>query len=161
MAEDNTGLDLDLEELDKNMEQTNKVEQRIKDLSNKVKVTSTERDELKALVEERDTQVSDLTAERDFLSSFTDATAKFPGATEHKDAILEKVKAGYSVEDATLVIMEANKPEEEAETKPESPAGGSATTSPDSGGAKTADDMTQEEKIAELKDLEARGELKA
>jgi len=156
MAEDDTGLDLDLEALDENIEKKNKVEERIKDLSSKVKMTSEERDELAKSVEELTEANKSITQERDFLASFTDATAEFPGAVEHKDAILEKVKSGYSVEDAALVIMNANKPEEPDETtekdvKPDSPAGGSAVSPPATGGAKPLDEMDSAEKLTELK----------
>ena len=160
MAEDYDNLDLDLDSLDQNIEKKNKVEQRIKDLSTKVKLTSEERDELKvlnvALTTERDT----ITKERDFFASFTDTTAKFPGAAEYKDAIKEKVLAGYSVEDAAAAILAregklvAPTPEP---VKPESPAGGSAITQPQVGGEKELGEMTQEEKREKL--LESPGDL--
>lgn len=148
-------LDLDLDELDQDIDNRNKVEERIKTLSSKVKTTSEERDELVKAKDELATANETLTKERDFLSSFTD-----PNAMQHKDAIWGKVKAGYSVEDATLVIMNAQPKEEAAPAEKvatQSPAGGSAATIPTGGGPKELADMTQEEKMDALLEIERRG----
>lgn len=166
MTEENY-LDLDLDELDQNIQKRNtardKVEERMNSLNEKVILTAKERDELRQLNEQLTADKAALEKEKAFLSSFTDATAKFPGAVEYKDAIWEKVQAGYSVEDATLVVTTANKPTEEApapkESRPESPAGGSAATVPTAIGEKSISDMTRDEKLAALREIEARGEL--
>ncbi len=157
--------ELDLEQIDNEIEKDSKVEKRIKDLSEKVKLTSEERDELKVLSEEKDTKISDLEKERDFLNSFGDVLVKHPAASEFKDAIKEKVLKGYSVEDATVSTLSSegkltpSEPKPEEETKPENPAGGSATTPPVSGGEKKLEDMTSEEKRAKLVEAQERGDL--
>ena len=95
---------LDLEDLE-SVERQNKVEKRIKDLSEKVKLTAEERDEQKRLLGERDTKISGLEKERDFLNSFGDAMAKYPDAISHKDKIKEKVLRGYSMNDAIISTL--------------------------------------------------------
>ena len=156
--------ELDLEQIDNEIEKDSKVEKRIKDLSEKVKLTSEERDELKVLSEEKDTKISGLEKERDFLNSFGDVLVKHPAASEFKDAIKEKVLKGYSVEDATVStlssegkLIPSETPKEE--TKPENPAGGSATTPPVSEGDKKLEDMTRDEKRAKLVEAQERGDL--
>lgn len=157
--------ELDLEQLDSDIEKDNKVEKRIKDLSEKVKLTSEERDELKVLSEEKDTKISDLEKERDFLNSFGDVLVKHPAASEFKDAIKEKVLKGYSVEDATVSTLSSegkltpSEPKPEEEAKPENPAGGSAITPPAPEGEKKLEDMTSEEKRAKLVEAQERGDL--
>jgi hypothetical protein len=133
MAEEEDGLDLDLDELDQDIENRNKVEERIRDLSKKVKLTSGERDEFKKLNTELKTQNEQITKERDFLESFTDVTSRYPGAQEYRDAIRDKVLSGYTAEDAAAAILAKEgklgivpEPPEGEEKKPESPAGGSA-----------------------------------
>lgn len=132
----------------------NKVEERITSLSNKVKTTSEERD---ALALEK----ASLEKERDFYSSFTDSTAKYPGAVEYKDAIKEKVMAGYSVEDATVSVL--NK---EGKFQPQAPAvekelvaGGSSLNRIPDGGSKSIGEMTRDEKRQALMEADKRGEI--
>src|SRR3990167_2382550 len=94
-------LDLELDE----QENINKVEKRIKSLSEKVKLTSEERDELKGLNEGLTAEKHTLSKERDFYKGFNQVSAKYPGANEYQDKILEKVNQGYDVEDATISIL--------------------------------------------------------
>lgn len=152
--------ELDLE-LDEEKENINKVEKRIKSLSEKVKLTSEERDELKGLNDSLTAEKHTLSKERDFYKGFNQVSTKYPAASEYQDKILEKVNAGYDVEDATVAIL--NK---EGKLNPVIPvaekptvAGGSATTTI-KGNAKTPEEMTQDEREAALKDYEAKGEFK-
>lgn len=159
MAEE---LDLDLDELDKDISNRNKVEERIKDLSSKVKLTSQERDEFSKAKEQAENERADALKERDFYASFSDMTSQYPQAKDFKDKIKEKVMGGYSVEDATVAVL--NKEGKLVKTEPpkEPPptaAGGSATTSPPAGGQKAISDMTREEKRQALIDAEARGDI--
>src|SRR3990167_1272359 len=144
--------EFDLDALDTDIEKENKIEKRIKDLSEKVRLTSEERDEKDKLVKDRDEKIVGLEKERDFFSSFGDSVAKYPQASEFKDAIKEKVLHGYSVEDATVsVLAKEGKLETKAPASPppppkENPAGGSAINQPITGGAKPVNQMTREEK---------------
>lgn len=156
---DETDLTLELEELE--VEKQNKVEKRIKDLSEKVKLTAEERDEQKRLLQERDTKISGLEKERDFLNSFGDAMAKYPDAISHKEGIKDKVLKGYSMEDAitSTLISEGKYNPVKKEIPLENPAGGSATTQPIIGGEKSISELTRDEKRAKLIEAEQKGDL--
>ena len=157
--------EFDLDQLDTDLEKENKVEKRIKDLSEKVRLTSEERDEKEKLLKESGDKIVGLEKERDFFSSFGDSVAKYPQASEFKDAIKEKVLHGYSVEDATVsVLAKEGKLETKAPASPpplprENPAGGSAINQPIVGGQKPVNQMTRDEKRAALVEAEARGDL--
>jgi len=162
MADEFDNLDLDLEDLDKNIERRNKVEERINKLTSKLGLTEKEKDELAKLNEKLTSENAVISKERDFFASFTDATAKYPGAAEYKDAIKEKVLSGYTVEDATVsTLAKEGKLVAPAAiaVKPESPAGGTAITQPQVGGEKPISEMTQEERRAALQEAEAKGDI--
>src|SRR4051812_38698480 len=100
----------------------NPVQERITQLSDKVKTTAAERDEAvsKAQAAEK---------ERDFYQGFSDIVSTTPAAKDHKDEILAKVKAGLSVQDATYAILgAAGKLGGAKAPDPVNPAGGSAPT---------------------------------
>jgi len=158
MAEEELDLELDTGQ----EENINKVEKRIKSLSEKVKLTSEERDELKGLNDSLTAEKHSLSKERDFYKGFNQVSAKYPGANEYQDKILEKVNAGYEVEDATISILA-----KEGKFSPvvpvvekETAAGGSAAIAMKGGSGKTPEEMTQDEREAALRDYEAKGELK-
>ena len=156
MAEEDLDLELDTEQ-----DNINRVEKRIKSLSEKVKLTSEERDELKGLNEGLTAEKHTLSKERDFYKGFNQVSAKYPGASEYQDKILEKVNAGYDVEDATISILakEGKYNPSPASTERETAAGGSAATAMSGNDTKTPQEMTQDERKAKLLDLEAKGEF--
>jgi len=131
----------------------NKVEERITDLSEKVKTAATERDTEKVAREAAE-------KERDFYKGLTKLSAKHPNATDYEDEIREKVMKGYDMEDAAIAVLSKkgkltmNTQKVERETV----AGGSATTNPSSG-SKGVKDMSQTERLAALREAEARGEI--
>ena len=143
------------EEYDFSLEETNiknnKIQERITNLSQKVELTAKERDELAAAKQAIEAEREAALKERDFYKNFNQQAAKYPGAIEYQDQILEKVKAGYSEEDATIAVLAkegkftppAPKVEEQAPI-----AGGSATTTVQ--GPKPTSDMSQEERRAKL-----------
>ena len=155
--------ELDLEQLDDEIEKDNKVEKRIKDLSEKVRLTSEERDEKNRLLSERDQKIAELERENSFNSGFADVLASHPVAKDHKDDIRAKVLSGYSVEDATFAVLgKAGKLGQQAPPpppKPENPAGGSAVTQPITGEEKKLNELTREEKRAKLLEAETRGDI--
>ena len=153
--------DLDLELESEEQENINKVEKRIKSLSEKVKLTSEERDEKDRLLVERDGQLANTSKERDFYKGFNAISAKYQGASEYQDKIFEKVKAGYDVEDATISILakEGKFNPTQPQAEKERVAGGSATTAMKGNDSKTPQEMTQDERRATLLDAESRGEL--
>lgn len=144
---------------DDDVQQENKVEKRIKTLSNKVKLTSKERDDLakaKTKVEaERDTAKKEV----EFYSSFSDQTDKYPAAKEFKDKIKEKVLAGYPVEDAVVTVLAKEGKLTGSAPTVDNPAGGSATNLPLKGGSKAIEEMSREEKRAEVLKSMDRGDI--
>lgn len=149
--------DVQLDEQD-DVQQENKVEKRIQQLSNKVKLTSRERDELATLNKEKDAKLATAQKEVEFYSSFSDTTDKYPAAKEYKDKIKEKVLLGYSVEDAAVAIL-AKEGKLNAVRATENPAGGSATNPPISGEPKPLQDMNLQEKRAEVLKAMERGDI--
>ncbi len=154
--------ELDLDQLETDLEKENRVEKRFKDLSEKVRLTSEERDEQKRLLEESVSKTQNLEKERDFLNSFGDQVAKYPEASQFRDKIKERVLKGYSVEDATTAVLVA-----EGKYQPPKPpappidniAGGSAATQHQTGGEKPIHELTREEKRARLVEAEQRGDI--
>ena len=154
---------LDLEQLDNEIEKESKVEKRIKDLSEKVRLTAEERDAERKKLEEFTSKSAELQRERDFYASFSDVVSTNPAAKDYKEDILAKVKGGYSVEDATFAVLgKAGKLGVQPQPQPviESPAGGSAAVNqPIAGGQKTVSEMTREEKRNALIEAEKRGDI--
>ena len=154
--------ELDLEQLDSDIDKDNKVEKRIKDLSEKVRFTSEERDEQKKLLGERDKKIAELERDNAFNSGFVDILSAHSSAKDHKDEIREKVLKGYSVEDATLAVLgKAGKlgQPQTPPSKPDNPAGGSAVTQPITGTQKSVNELSREEKRQQLLEAEARGDI--
>lgn len=141
-----------------NIQEDNKVEKRIKELSNKVKTTSQERDDLVAAKKESDAERDNAKKEVEFYSAFSDTTDKYPNAKDFKDQIKEKVLVGYSVEDAAVAVL-AKEGKLTAPKVSTNVAGGSATNVPISGESKPLSEMTRDEKRAELLKAIERGDI--
>lgn len=147
-------------ELEQELE-TNRSEERIKQLSGKVEMTAKERDEQAQLAKESAEKAATAEKERDFYKGFADEVAKNPAARDLQDEIKSKVMAGYSLEDATIAsLAKAGKLQSTAPVvERENPAGGSAATNAPQGGTKTVAEMSRDEKRAALLDAEKRGDL--
>ena len=134
-------------------------EDRFKKLTEKV--GEAEKKAQDALKEKAEIETAKATVEkeRDFFSSFADATGNYPEAKNYKDAIKEKVMSGYTVEDATVSILakEGKLNNYTPPARTESPAGGSATNQLKSDSYKTLGEMTKAEKRAELQKMEDEG----
>lgn len=153
---------LDLENLEEQIEKENKVEKRIKDLSEKVRLTSEERDEQKRILEERENRIKELERENSFNSGYADMLSTHPAAKDHKDDIKAKVLSGYSIEDATFAVLGKAGKIGQPEPKPivhENPAGGSAVNAFPSSGEKTLSQLSREEKRQKLIEAEQRGDI--
>lgn len=153
-------MDEDTLELDLSEEVPNRTEERIKNLSSKVREKATEAAEAQKKAEEAETARLAAEKERDFYASFSTSTAKFPAASEHMDAIKEKVLSGYSVEDATVAVLNAEGklvPQEATPAPVESPLGGSAATP--SLDVPSSQELSLEEKRAKLMEADQRGEI--
>lgn len=125
-------------------------EKRIKELSEKVELTSKERDEKDNLIKEGTKKIAELEKENSFHSQFSDMLSAHPNAKTHKDAIKEKVMSGYSVEDATFAVLGKAGALGGTQVEPTNPAGGSADTAMNQTGNKSVSEMTQEERRAIL-----------
>lgn len=137
-------------------------QKRITQLSEKVRLTSEERDEKNRLLEEQSTKNAELTRERDFYQGFSDVVSTNPAAKDHRDEILGKVKGGYSVEDATFAVLgKAGKLGNQQVPAPvQSPAGGSAsTTVPQGGSNKAPHEMNKEELRAAVLAAQEKGDI--
>lgn len=128
--------------------ETTPAQDRIIELSGKVKTVSDERDT--ALTAKQDAEKRAV-----FAESFVDVLANYPAAKDHKDEIKAKVLAGLSTEDATYAVLgKAGKlggtQTPVVPTVPQSPAGGSAPTTITSNAEKTVAEMSLEEKRTAL-----------
>jgi hypothetical protein len=126
----------------------NRSEERIKQLSDKVELTSKERDELKTL--------NETTArERDFYKGFSEVVGTHTAAKDHQEEIKEKVLKGYSVQDATFAVLgAAGKLGGSPQVATPQVAGGSASTTITQNVDKPIAEMSQVERRAQLeKDL--------
>lgn len=127
----------------------NPVQERITELSGKVKTTSEERDAANA-------KAADAERRAAFAEGFVDIVTTQPAAKDHKDEIKAKVLSGYTVQDATYAVLgAAGKLGGASVEQPKTVvAGGSATTTITDTAQKSPTEMTQAEKRAQLeKDL--------
>ncbi len=155
----NDDLNLDLDTLEDNAEKNIKIKNRFEQLSEKVILTSKERDELAKAKETLEGEKNSLAKERDFYKDFSVNVSKYPSASEHQDQILEKVRAGYSTEDAMVAVlakegklnMSSNQVQQPFNQPIGQVEGGSAPTA--MSGAKAIQDMTPDEKFAALSGL--------
>lgn len=150
-------LELDLTE-DPNI---NRTEERIKNLSSKVREKAQEAETLAKEKEEADTARINAEKERDFYQSFSTHAARFPQATEHMDAIKEKVMSGYSPEDAIVSVLnaEGKLTSQEPVQAPAGPAAGGSAATNVAIGDRPINDMSREEMRAALLEADSRGEL--
>lgn len=152
-------LNLALENVEANTEERLKVKNRFEKLSEKVILTSKERDELAEAKKQLEAEKSSLEKERDFFKDFSTNVSKYPQATAYQDKILEKVKAGYTTEDAMVAVLnkEGKLIPQEPQMSQAQVEGGSAPTTME--GEKSFEDMKPEEKFAKLAELDKTGAL--
>lgn len=156
--------DLNLDELDKEINNKNVVEERIRNLNSSKKLAEEKADTEAKARADAELRATSAEKERDFFASFSDSVSKFPGASEYKDKIKEKVMSGYSVDDATVSILHAEgKLGGQASSAPtvknESPAGGSASNQITGTTNKSVGEMSQEERRSALIEAEKRGDI--
>lgn len=120
-------------------EDKNPLDSRLKDLlSDKTKLS----EEVKA----KEDRIKELERENAFNSGFVDVLGAYPMAKDHKDEIKAKVLSGYTAEDAALAVLgKAGKLAAPPVATPQNPAGGSASTVPQTG-QKTPQQMSQSER---------------
>lgn len=152
-------MEEDLNKIEAETEEKLKVKNRFQELSEKVKLTSQERDELAKSKQDLEANNSSLAKERDFYKDFSINVTKYPNASEYQDKILEKVKAGYSTEDAMVSVLakEGKLNSAEPVRSQQTIAGGSAANFSD--GTKSLKDMSVAEKFEALAQAETSGDL--
>ena len=153
-------LELDLDNLEVQTEEKLKVKNRFEKLSEKVILTSKERDEAQAKVQTEADARLNAEKERDFYKDFSANVSKYPNVSEYQDKILEKVKQGYSTEDAMVAVLAKEGKLNIASPPIPSPGqveGGSAPTTIE--GTKSLKDMTTDEKLSALAEADAAGNL--
>jgi hypothetical protein len=155
-------------ELDQNLNQGEKhpVDERLTKAFDKIKTAEQEKSDALKAKDEADKKLADLEKKNQFLSSFSDISAKYQGANEFKADIEAKVMAGYTVEDATVSVLNAKgkltaQPSPAPTPDRTAPGGGSAATTirSDFSTDKPIHEMTHEEKRQAIMELEKRGEI--
>lgn len=155
---------LNLEELDRieeSAENKLKVKNRFQTLSEKVKLEAQAKEQAEAkLLAEAEARVT-AEKERDFFKDFSSKASQYQGASDHQDKIWEKVKAGYETEDAIIAVLGkegklGNQPPQE-QRQNQVIAGGSASTILNDGGNKDLKDMTPDDKLNALFEIERQG----
>lgn len=141
------------------VDQPSEAEKRIKKLSGDVRTVSEERDVAKAAAEAAAAEKAEMAKERDFYASFSDVVSTHAAAKDHKEEILAKVKSGYTVEDATVSVLNKLGKLGNAPVERQSPAGGSASAPVTGGGVKTSGQMTQAERRAAILEAEQKGDI--
>lgn len=130
--------------------QSTPVEDRIKDLSGKVKTEAEGRTKAEAEATEAKKQVA-------FANGYIDMLGTYPAAKEFKADIEAKAMSGMSVEDATLAVLGKAGKLGAPTMEPIIPAGGSAgTIIPQSDMPKAINEMSLAEKREALSQLSAQ-----
>ena len=155
-------LDLNLDDLDQievNADKKLQVKNRFQQLSDKVKSEAQEKEKAQAEAKANAERIAILEKEAESLKTFSQLSSKYPEASNFQEQILERVNKGYDPEEATLAVLaKEGKLAQQAPPKPEGAEGGSAMTQiPE--GEKTPGDMSMNEKLEALKQLEKSGEL--
>lgn len=154
-------MDDQMDELNLEVQQEDRRDKRIQQLTTQRTTLTQEREEAVAKAAAEAERAALLEKERDFFASFADMTGKYPSASEFKDQIKEKVMAGYTAEDATVAVLNAQgklMPSAPVESAPMQAAGGSAATVI-TDAAKPVGEMTQAERRQQLVEAEKRGDL--
>lgn len=130
----------------------NPVEERITDLSGKVRVASEERDAATARAEAAEKKAA-------FAEGFVDIAAEFAAAREHKAEIEAKVMGGYSVKDAAFAVLGAAGKLGAPKVERSPVAGGSAATPITMPQVKAVGSQSRDELRAALIEAERKGDL--
>lgn len=125
-------------------EPVNPAQERITQLSEKVRIEAEARTAAEVKATEAERKVA-------FAEGFLDIVATNPAAKDFKAEIQAKVVSGLSVEDAAYAVLgKAGKLGGVKAPDPVMPAGGSAVVTPPQTGSKPVSDMTQAERRALL-----------
>lgn len=160
-TEENLDLELDLDQIESNSEQKLQVKNRFQQLSDKVKTEAQEKEKAQAEAKTQAEKVAALEKKAAFLETFSTLSFQHPEAANYREQILERVNKGYDPEEATLAVLaKEGKLGSQGTQQVFQPTieGGSAMTQM-SEGDKSTKDMSQDEKLLALQELEKSGEL--
>jgi hypothetical protein len=152
-------LDLDLDNIEAETQEKLKTKNRFEKLSETAILATKSKEEAEAKAKaEADARLA-AEKERDFYKDFSVNVTKYPGASEYQDQILEKVKGGYSTEDAMISVLakegKLNIPPQEPQKFSGQVEGGSAGTMFE--GDKSMSDMNLEDKRNALLEADKSG----
>lgn len=159
--------DLDLDQIQDNADKTLKAKNRIHALA----ITAQESSKAKEAAEAAQKAAEEARAlaekERDFFKDFSKITSQHPAAAELQDKIFEKVRGGYTTEDATYAVLAKEGKlggaqqaiGEQTQARMQDVVGGDATLTNIEGADKPLEQMTTEEKYSALREADQRGEL--
>lgn len=153
-------LELNLDEIESNSEQKLQVKNRFQQLSDKVKLEAQEKDKALAEAKANAEKAEQAQKETEFYKSFSQLSSKHPEAINYQAQILDRVNRGYDAEEATLAVLakEGKLTQAPQQVRTPSAEGGSAMTNI-SEGDKPLNDLTRDEKLSALQELEKSGEL--
>lgn len=152
-------LNLDLDNIEKETQEKLQVKDRFAKLSEKMTLTAKEKEESDAKAKAEGERATQAEKERDFFKNFNALSTKYPNAPQFQDKIWDKVKLGYTEEDATVAVLNTEGKLTYESPKPDNPAGGSASNIIADTGNKTLAEMTLAEKESALIELEKKGDL--
>ena len=153
-------LDLNLDNLEVQAEEKVKIKDRYQKLSEGYYKEKSEKEKIAQEKAEADRKATELAKERDFYKGFSENVTKYPEASAYQDRILEKVRGGYTTEDAIYAVLAK---EGKLGTTPAPQAqinnveGGSTPNNFE--GTKSIGDMSASEKLEALAELDKKGEL--
>lgn len=139
-------------ELDTIINEPSESEKRIKQLSDKVRTSSEEREAEKARADAAEAKMAEAQRSADFSDKFSDIVATNPAAKDFKEDIKAKVMSGYTPEDAAYAVLGKAGKLAQPKTEETAIAGGSATN-PSPKGDKSVSEMTQAERHAKLEEI--------
>lgn len=153
-------FDLDLDKIEEDQEKKLKVKNRFEQLSEKVILTSKEKEEAVSKAVAAEEAKINAEKERDFFKEFSANVGKYPQASAHQDKILEKVRSGYTTEDAIVSTLAREGQLTPITQSPQGDiVGGSAPNQIGDVKSKTASEMSTDEKLAQLIEAEKRGDI--
>ncbi len=160
MENNELDLNLDLDQIESNSEQKLQVKNRFQQLSDKVKTEAQEKDKALAEVERLKAEKEQSDKKAQFMETFSSLSAKHPEATNYREQILERVNKGYDPEEATLAVLakEGKLGQMSQPVVRQQVEGGSAMTQM-SETDKSNKDMSSDEKLIALLEMEKSGEL--
>lgn len=152
-------LNLDLDSVQSSEEQKLQVKDRFAKLTEKGLEAEKKAQEFEAKAQAETARASKAEKDLDFYKSFSQISAKHPGASEYQDQIKERVDKGYDPEDAVIAVLgrEGKLGAQPVRQIQPNVAGGSAQTNLGDGGNKSVSEMTGAEKAEALMQMEREG----